>query len=232
MALSLLLTTLLASGCAKFPETAVISGKQLVITLKVAGRIEPTDSTDPSIRRYYFVAIDNDSDPNTGPWAVVAPPFGGNGWVTSAQAARSIGVTSFLKLGPEDPTGNVYGILPGSFFLNTTPAQPPVNSQLLEGGSTIRFVVDFNQIATTAFPADSIAQLNLNFITTNELAVNPDFTYPNRIWDSLGPSGQDYINTDTTSNRTYSGVDDNGDVRDLDLDIVFWSVEVQSISSR
>ncbi len=220
------------SGCAKFPDTAGISGKQLVITLKVAGRIEPSDSTDPSIRRYYFIAIDNDSDPNTGPWAVVGPPYGGTGWVTSAQAASSIGLTSFVKVGPEDPSGNFYGVLPGSFFLNTTPAQPPVNTAVLDGGSTIRFVIDFNQIATTAFPVDSINQLNVNIITTNELAVNPGFSYPNRIWDSLGPSGQDYVTIDTTSNHTYSGADDNGDIRDLDLDIVSWSVEVQSISSR
>ncbi len=165
------------TGCAKFPSSPISTGQQLVITLKVKGSISPLDPLDPSIHRYYFIAIDNDGDPNTGPWAVAYPPYGGNGWVTSRNPQNSVGVTSYLEFDASNPGGNVYNILPGSFFLNTTAPQPPINYQLVDA-STIRFVIDFSQIATAAIPASSIKQLDINFITTNQLAVDPNQMYP------------------------------------------------------
>ena len=217
------------TGCARYPAETARSGKQLVITMKVAGRISPTDSSDPTVRRYYFIAIDNDASNLTGPWAVVVPPFGGNGWVTSADAARSIGLTSFISYDPLSPQGYVYDVLPGSFFLNTSSPQSPVRWEIADGGWAIRVTVDFEQMATTSIKADDIRQLDINFITTNQLALNPDYTYPEREWDSLGPSGQDFVSIDTTSDRTYGSVDDSGDVTDPDLDIVFWQVQVQTV---
>lgn len=218
-------------GCAKFPATPPTTGKQLVLTLKVRGRITPVDPADPNIRRYYFVAIDNDGDSNTGPWAAIYPPYGGNGWVTSADAQHSIGLTSYIEYDAANPQGYIYGVLPGSFFLNTTPPQPPIRSELLDGGSTLRFVVDFSQISTTAIPAANITQLDINFITTNTTPVGGQFV-EGREWDALGPTGQNYVTVDTTMDRVYYG--DNADgppVSDPDLDIIHWSVEVQTVSS-
>ena len=220
------------AGCARFPSTSPTTGKQLVITMTVRGRISPVDPANPGIRRYYFVAIDNDGDARTGPWAAIFPPYGGNGWVTSADAHNSVGLTSFIRYDAANPNGFLYGVLPGSFFLNTTPPQPLIRSELIGGGATLRFVVDFSQIATSAIPADQITQLDINFINTNSLPVTGQFD-PNRQWDALGPSGQNYVSIDTTTDRLYSG--DNADgpaVPDPDLDIIFWSVEVQSVSSR
>lgn len=226
-----LLTTL--TGCARFPDTAPTTGKQLVVTLRVQGRISPIDEVNPSLRRHYFIAIDNDNDPNTGPWAVAYPPYGGNGWVTSRDAARSIGVTSFVQFDAANPSGYLYGFIPNSNFLLTTAPQPPLRYELLDGGSTLRFTIDFSQIATAAIPADQITQLDINFITTNELAVNPNELYPNRQFDGLGPTGQDYVTVDTTLDRLYSDTDDDARVvTDPDLDIVYWSVQVQTVSSR
>lgn len=223
----------LISGCASYPDTPPTTGKQLVLTLKVRGRIAPSDPLDPSIRRYYFIAIDNDNNENTGPWAVVAPPWGGNGWVTSQYAADSIGLTSFVQYDQSSPGGYVYSILPGSYFLNTSAPQIPIKSELLDGGSTLRITLDFSQIATDAVPADQITRLDINFITTNILAVNPGAVYENRQWDALGPSGQDYVTIDTTGNRTYMDEDvDSMPVADADLDIESWSIEVQTVSSR
>ena len=74
----------LLSGCAKFPNTPGISGKQLVITLKVAGKIEPTDPTDPSVRRYYFIAIDNDTGAGCLDWNATGINFAGAGITTTA----------------------------------------------------------------------------------------------------------------------------------------------------
>jgi len=228
---AVILSTLV--GCAKFPSTAPRTGKQLVITLKVRGRITPIDDVDPTVRHYYFIAIDNDNDQYTGPWAVAFPPYGGNGWVTSRDAHRSIGVTSFLEYDAANPGGYIYSFVPGSFLLQYTNPQPPVRSEILEGGSTLRFIIDFSQIATAAVPADKITQLDINIITTNELAVNPNQLYPNRQFDGFGPSGQDYLTVGTTQDRLYTGQDtDTATPTDEDIDIIYWSVQVQSVASR
>lgn len=222
----ILIGTALA-GCAKNPSSGVVSGKQLVITLKVAGRISPIDPADPGIKRYYFVAIDNDNDQNTGPWAVVGPPYGGNGWVTSSDPVNSIGLTSYFVISPEDQSGSVYGILPGSYFLGTTAPRPPIRYEIIDSSTAMRITIDLGQVETAAIPAANINQLNFNFITTNQLAVNPSYTYPYREWDSLGIGGQDYISIDTNQSTTWSGDDEQGDVSDPDMDIIHWSVEIQ-----
>lgn len=223
VAAALLLTLV---GCAKFPSTPGTTGKQLVLTLKVRGRISPTDQT------HYFIAIDNDGNPNTGPLAAIFPPYGGNGWVTSNDAVNSIGLTSFLQYDASNPGGYIRGIRPGQFFLVTTFPLPPIRSEILDGGSTLRVVIDFSQIATVAIPAADIKQLDINFITTNMLTVSDQPIF-GRIWDGLGPSGQNYVTVDTTQDRIYSG--DNADgpaVTDPDLEIVYWSIETQTVSSR
>jgi len=221
------------AGCAKFPTTAPITGKQLVLTFKVRGQISLVDAANPAIRHYYFVAIDNDNDQYTGPWAVAFPPYGGNGWVTSRDATKSVGVTSFLEYDAANPGGYIYSFIPGSYFLQYTNPQPPIRYELLDGGTTLRFIIDFSQIATDTIPADQIRELDINFITTNELAVNPSQLYPGREFDGLGPTGQDYVTVDTTTDRLYTGQDaDTATPTDADLDIVYWSVQVQTVASR
>lgn len=220
------------AGCARFPDVPPVSGKQLVITMTVRGRINPIDENNASIRRHYFIAIDNDNDPNTGPWAAIYPPYGGNGWVTSQNADQSIGLTSYVRYDASYPGGYVFDVLPGSFFLNTGVPQPVLRSEITDNGSTLRMVVDFNQIATDAIPAEDIEQLDINFITVNTLVVS-DFLVPGREWDALGPGGKDYVTIDTTTDKLYNGYNDDGHiVTDPDLDIVYWSVEVQSVASQ
>ncbi len=93
-------------------------------------------------------------------------------------------------------------------------------------------IIDLSQVATTAIPVDDIKQLDINFITTNALPVSGEFV-TGRIWDGLGPSGQNYVNVDTTNDRLYYGYNSDGPaVSDPDLDIVYWSIEVQTVSSR
>ena len=218
------------TGCAKFPSAAPTSGKQLVLTLKVRGKINPIDAIDPSIHRHYFIAIDNDNNINTGPWAVVGPPYG-NGWVTAQFADRSIGLTSFVQYDDRNTEGYIYSVRPGSYFLNVFALEPPIQAELLDD-STLRVIVDFSQIATAAIPADKIKQLDINFLTTNELPLSDVFV-PGRIWDGLGSGGRDYVTVNTTTNGFYSDNNPSGPpVSDRDLDIVYWSVEVQAVSSR
>lgn len=233
----LLITTVIVFtliGCAKFPTTPPTTGKQLVLTIKVRGRIAPQDQFDPNIARRYFIAIDNDADPNTGPSMALYPPYGGTGWVTSQDAQHSIGLTSFVQYDAANPQGNLYGVLPGSFFLNRTSPQPPIRYELLDGGSAIRFIIDFSQIATAAIPADQIRQLNINFITTNALPNGNELVSSRQI-DGLGPSGQDFVNVDTTIDRAYTDTDidaPNLMLSDPNLDIESWTIEVQTVSSR
>ena len=220
-------------GCARFPSTPATTGRQLVLTIKVRGRISPTDTEDPNIHRYYFIAFDNDNNQYTGPWAVVYPPFGGNGWVTSKDAAHSIGMTSFIAYDVANPDGYIYGVQPGSYFLNTTSPQVPIDVRLLDGGATLRFTIDLSQIATTLIPADQIRQLDINFITADQLAVDANSLYTGRQWDALGPSGQNYVTIDTTSDRIYwGGEEDTHTTVDPDLDIIYWSAQVQTVASR
>ena len=219
------------TGCAKFPSTPATSGKQLVLTLKVRGTISPIDSVDPGIARHYFIAIDNDNNPDTGPFAAIYPPYGGNGWVTSDDAENSVGLTSFVQYDATNTEGYIYGVLAGSYFLNVTSPLPPISAELVDS-STLRVIVDLSQIETEDIPLEDITQLDINFITTNAMPLSGDYV-SGREWDGLGSSGQDYVTVDTTTDRLYYGYNEDGHaVSDPDLDIVYWSIEVQTVSSR
>lgn len=229
--LTILLTL---AGCAKFPSTPPTTGKQLVLTMKVRGRINiDPDPLNPGLRHHYFIAIDNDGTHDTGPWAAIFPPYGGNGWVTSFDPIHSTGLTSFVQYDDMNRGGYVYNILPGSYFLNTTAPQTPIRSEITEGGSKLIVTIDFNQIDTAAIPADQIQQLDINFITTNMLPVSNQL-FEDREWDALGSSGQDYMPINTTTNGFF---EDSGDVEshtviDPDLDIIYVKAEVQTVASR
>ncbi len=134
-----------------------------MLTLTVRGTISPTDPTDPTIQRHYFIAIDNQNNPNIGPWAAIYPPYGGNGWVTSSDAQNSVGLTSYVQYDSNNPNCYVYNILPGSYFLNTTAPQLPISSQIINGGSTLQVTIDFSQIATAAIPVAQIKQTQRQF---------------------------------------------------------------------
>ena len=224
MALAILSTL---TGCAKFPTGPTVTGKQLVLTLKVRGRI---NISDPNY--HYFIAIDNDGNINTGPWAVVSIPWG-NGWGTSNDAARSIGITSYVQCDSSSPQSYVYGVVPNTMLQQPTSPVPPIRAELLEGGSALRVVIDLSQAATVPIPVDKIQQLDINFITTNDMPQDPYDPAVGRVWDGLGPSGQNYVNVDVTNDRLYYGYNADGPpVTDPDLEISYWSIEVQTVSSN
>lgn len=136
-------------------------------------------------------------------------------------------------------------MLPGSNFLNTVDPRPPISAVIIDGGSTLQVTVDFSQIATAEIPADQITQLNVNFITANALPRGGQYdtvVYPGRITDGLGPSGRSAVSVDVTTDRLIPIEDgspanplepeDNPAVTDPDLDIVYASIEIQTISSQ
>jgi hypothetical protein len=206
------------AGCAKFPAGGVKpTGKQLVITMTVAGQINPN--------YYYFVAIDNENDPTSGPLPVIGTPWG-NGWGTGA-------LTSFVRYDRLQPQAGygVYAVKPRTSLLGSTYVGPPINVIPVNPGSnTLRFTIDFSQIETATIRADQISQLNINFITTDVVPLDPNYPGP-KLWDALGPAGSDYITISTQTNRKYQNSDTQlelaGDVPNPDLDIIDWSVEVQ-----
>ncbi|MCE5315653.1 MAG: hypothetical protein ABFD49_04060 [Armatimonadota bacterium] len=220
------------SGCSKFPSTPATTGRQLVITLTVRGEVDVDSLTNLGYSRHYFIAIDNDGDPNTGPLAALYPPYGGTGWVTSEDAENSVGLTSFLEYDSENPEGYIYGVEPGSYFLNLTSPDPPITSEILNDGRSIRFTIDFSQIATDNIPADSIDELDINFIATNALPTGGSEYITGREIDGLGSAGQDYITISTATDTTYTDDDtDSSIISDPDLDIVSWQIEVETVST-
>jgi len=227
----LVAAAVLFSGCARYPSTPPQTGRQLVLTVRVAGTINPIDDIDPGRQRYYFIAIDNDGDENTGPWALET--YGSNGWVTSEFADQGLGMTSFVEYSVAyQDTGIVYAVRTENWPLSIHSPQLPIRTEILDGGSTLRFIIDFSQIETATILADQIEQLDINFITTDNLALNLQDYLAGREWDGLGPSGKSYVTVDTTSDTFLEG--DNGDghlVSDPDLDIIYWSIEVQTVSS-
>lgn len=209
----------LVSGCAKFPETSTPStGKRLIITMTVAGEIDPT--------YHYYVAFDTSGTPTPGPLPVVGSPWG-NGWGTG-------NITNYVVYDRLQPQGGyaVYRIVPGTNLLGNVLVGPPLSSILpVAGTNKLSFTIDLGQLVTPTTTLDQISLINVNFITTDILPLSPDFPGP-KYYDGLGERGNDFvtisINTDQTYSNSQSNIERAGDVPLPNLDIVDWSIEIQS----
>lgn len=208
---------MLVSGCARFPDDAVRpSGKQLVISMTVAGQINPS--------YFYYVAFNTGPDTSLGPLPVVGRPWG-NGWGTGT-------ITHFVRYA--QGAYRIFRITPGTDNLGISDTGSPPITYVLPGatGNTLRFTVDLSQIATAELPANQIESLTVNFITTDIVPEDPNFPGP-KYYDGLG-EGNEFLTIFTAGNRLYSNsdfpIEPVGDVLsgDPDLDIVDWSIEVQT----
>jgi hypothetical protein len=215
IAASFLLVTLALAGCARFPEVPVQpSGRQLVITMTVAGRINPS--------YFYFVAFNTGPDTTRGPLPVVGPPWG-NGWGTGT-------ITHFVRYA--EGGYRVFRIVPGTNNLGIidTGSPPITYVEPGPGGNSLRFTIDLSQITTPGVPVDEIQNLTVNFITTDVVPQDPNFPGP-KYYDGLG-EGNDFLSISTAGNRLYSNsdfpIEPPGDVPIADLDIIDWSIEVQT----
>jgi hypothetical protein len=218
LALSCLVIVVLASGCANFPANATpVTGKRLVVTMTVAGQIDPN--------YHYYVAFDTSGQTSPGPLPVVGPPWG-NGWGTG-------NITNYVIFDAVQPQGGygVYRITPGTNLLGSVYVGPPINFATPPTGATkLQFSIDLGQLATPTVPATSISQININFITTDVVPVDPNFPGP-KYFDGLGVSGNDFVTISVLTNQVYSNsrtnIEQAGDVPIPNLDIIDWSVEVQ-----
>ncbi|MBI2841954.1 MAG: hypothetical protein HYX78_00985 [Armatimonadetes bacterium] len=217
----LVVSTLLAimiAGCAKFPEGgAPVSGKRLIITMTVAGEVDPN--------YHYYVAFDTSGTPTPGPLPVVGSPWV-NGWGTG-------NITNYVVYDQLQPQGGygVYRFVPGTNLLGTVYVGPPISSVTPPAGANkLQFTIDVSQLATDTLAADDIDLVNINFITTDVVPIDPNFPGP-KYYDGLGQSGSDFLSISIKTNQTYtnsqSNIESAGDVPLPNLDIIDWTIEVQ-----
>ena len=230
------LLLLLPTGCAKYPANSSGSnaaGPQVIVSMTVAGNLNPND--------YYYVLFNNAGDPTgtSGPIPVVAAyQAGGNGFAAGA-------FTHYVLYHPPQPGGSNFGFYAISSDLLTSAYRgQPLQTQT--GTNTIQFQLPLSSLATTAYPAGNISSLQINFLATNIVSNDPNYTGP-KYFDALGQSNQpgginDYITISTSGSRLYNDATAQnelaGDVTQYvngtpqtvtqpDLDITNWSVEVR-----
>jgi len=190
---------LLPAGCAKAPSSGItspVSGPQLLISMTVAGTINPS--------YYYFVLFNVNDTPSqnnsgpTGPVPVVAPPYG-NGFAAGA-------ITNFVEHNSGVPGGTGFGfygfsdpkLLQPSYLGSS---QYLVTSQAI--GSTLSFQLPLVYLATSAITVDQIQTLQINFVATNTIQViGENFSTP-KYFDALYPpdqAGNSYVTVFVRSN--------------------------------
>jgi hypothetical protein len=212
---------IVSSGCARTP--AGITGlppRELILTMTVAGVISPGD--------FYFLALDFSGDPSQGPLPAVGPPWG-NGWGTGS-------ITHYVRIFSNQ--AEVYHIRPGTNLLEADllgrpfDYQPPINN----GSLVVTLDMD------TLLPANSsISTVNVNYITTDQVVVDPRFTGP-KLVDAFGEDGSHYITIPIRTSRVFTNndfpavIEGPGDVllvpdrvhaNSPNLDIVDWRAEVR-----
>ncbi len=228
------------AGCAKSPSSpSARVGTQMVISMTVRGVIRPD--------YFYYVLFNNSADASgtSGPVPVVAPPYG-NGFAAGTFTHFVVvnGAQGSGGGGSAAPVGyGVFAITPGSNLRSFTPLPSPV--QTATGTSTIQFRIPLSELATAAVPAASIRYVQINFVNTNTVPVDPNYTGL-KLFDALGDGTQpgginDYISIDVSKAATYQNSDKNLEgpndvvqvgngtfqvVNEPDLDIVNWQVQI------
>jgi hypothetical protein len=188
--------------------------------MTVAGIVSPDD--------FYFMALDFSGDPSKGPLPVVGPPWG-NGWGSGS-------VTHYVRI--HGNQAEVYRIRPGTNLLESDflgrpfDYQPPVNN------GSFGVTLDMDTLVPTS---SSVTSVNVNYITTDQVVVDPRFTGP-KLVDAFGDDGSHYITIPTRTSRVFSNedfasrIEGPGDVLLVpdrvhanapNLDIVDWRMEVR-----
>jgi len=225
----LLLAALVASGCAKFPQTG--SGtftKRLIFTMQVDGQIRSGQAPGQLGLPYvYIVALRLSTDPapiDDGPIPVVVPS--GNGFVAG-------NATHYITWNPlASPQFQIWqfrdSTLNEAFAIGV-----PINSQpFQEGDRTLQFEIDMSQLVPAA-DVDTIQSIQANFLTMN----NTNTSGGGRLWDALGDARiptliNSYFTFQPRSSQTFNNdnqgqIEPRGDCPDPDLDLTDWAIEVR-----
>ncbi len=223
-----LLLVLSAGGCARFPEAPQVAGvRRLIVEIQVAGRIRPDYS--------YFVLfnLSNDPDGREGPLPVVVPPWG-NGFAGGA-------FTHFVRFDQIQPGVGygLYRVVPNTNLQVFEYLGVPLNAEPVGAESNrLRFEIDIVQFISDVPTAREMRFIQLNLLATDRVPTDPNDLTPKN-WDALGDGRlgtSQYLNLRIDQNRILRNSDVGpavreveGDVRDPDLDIVDWRLEVRSL---
>ena len=83
-----------------------------------------------------------------------------------------------------------------------TPLGQPYEFVLPQGGDTLRFTLDLEQLGS------NLANLSINFISTTELIFDPTVVNPDQhVYDGLGLLGNDYFTVQTNQFQTIRNQD-------------------------
>jgi hypothetical protein len=217
------LLTLVA--CARFPNAPTAGGvRRIAVEVQVAGRIRPD--------YHYFVLFNLSNDPTgqAGPLPVVVPPWG-NGFAAGA-------FTHFMRFDNLQPAGGyaLYRVQPNTNlsvfqYLGTPRLSAPITAE----SDRLRFEIDLNQFIPDPNDAAQLRFIQLNIVVTDRVPLDPNDAAP-KVVDALGDPNlgvSQYLNLRIDQNRLVRNADTNleprGDVRDPDLDIVDWRVEVRAL---
>ncbi len=210
-------------GCARFPDAPPGGGvRRLVIEMQVAGRIRP--------EYHYFVLFNLSNDPTgqAGPVPVLVPPWG-NGFAGGA-------FTHFMRFDRFQPQARyaLYRVVQGTNlsvfeFLGVPISVQPVSAE----SNRLRFEILLTQFIPDPEDAQAMQFIQLNFIATDRVPIDPNDTTP-KVSDALGAPGLgQYLNLRIDQDRIIrnldTGLESGGDVADPDLDIVDWRVEVRTL---
>jgi hypothetical protein len=200
------MSLLLVPGCAKSPgnsgSTSPVSGPQLLVSMTVAGRINPS---------YYYYILFNTSNTATssvGPVPVVAPPYG-NGFAAGA-------FTNYVEYNGSGLDGTGFGFYTISADLLTP--KPLGTGQLIQkqvSGGTLTFQIPLAYLATQNITVDQIQSLQINFVATNVAPVVGQTLAVPKFFDALYPPTEttSYVNIVTRgiSGSLQPGIYRNGD---------------------
>lgn len=219
------LSVALLAGCARTP-TGVTPGGQTLITFQaqVQGQIVPGDPN-----AYYYIVLDTDNNPTTGPIPVVARPWG-NGYAAGSYTHYVLyhnGVFGVYASVDANHTTSTYLGRPLQAGITTTN----------HPNDTLFVQVDRAQIADLH---PDVRALDVNIIATDRVPLDPqELTV--KVVDGLGASGNDYVTIPLTYTTVYNnGVDPDpahpetpldafGLATNPDLDLVNWRITVQTL---
>jgi len=207
------------AGCAKFPEQpiALPSRDRLVVTLTYAANIDPT--------AFYYIAIDDDGDPTTGPLPALTRPWG-NGWGVPLDQRLGSRIHFFVEIVRQ--SAQVFRITRFEPPYPTILLGPPLDFAFPQPNQ-IRVTVDLRQLFPPPNPIPE--RIELNFISVDELKTNPYDNTPRTGFDALGVTGNDFISIPLASTQTFrngQGMvgEPSGDARVDALDLIDWEVQV------
>ncbi len=184
---------ILPAGCAKSPSggsSSPVSGPQLLVTMTVAGNINPN--------YYYYVLfnVNNTPGPNntsvTGPVPVVTSADNtGNGYAAGA-------FTNYVEYNGGQPGGTNFNFyVVDKTLFNSQPLGTGYLIQKQAVGNTLTFQLPLAALATSSVSATAINSLQVNFIATNVVPQSGQSLSTPKYFDALYPpqqAGNSYVN--------------------------------------